>query len=881
MRFSNVGGCGADDRSTCVRGSLITLASDEENFHLHMNTGTAGVFENFPTFGMAAMASKAIDKGDVDSYQRWVLARPANYYNLVESLVRAPTSYLDLQYYSQFPLLLTDNSGQDHFCKFRLVPEAGQEKFYSSLLNEWQQRNLWEVKADADDQRPENYLQSELGERIAAGTEAKMLLQIMTKKKTGREPDIFFYPASDWRRPWRTLGVIELTEAGIAGFLFGNPGTLPHGLNLLDPVSSFHPNWINYARAEIYRRNAFVRSIRHQLERPKKTEEKLASSSSFLQTKYKVTVCTGDMWNAGTDAKVSIVVVGNKGSTREHKLDHKWVNDFERKSIDRYTFEDINVGVLEFVIIKMKKTKIDKMFGVLAAGDPDWYLERVIVEKGVQKQVFPHYQWIKYNCNPEMETPLILQSRWSRLPQNDTDNGITARMLQAQQKKALTVWSYNLPVGKNTEDVSQSLPGFLSVPELTYEALDGKYKWYGERYKEYLDLRTRLKSVALGSIVMSSIKAIFDPISDIEEFKEVTMEFTNETTPEDPWLDDWESDAEFGRQTLNGLNPVMIKRIKVIPDKFPVTDEDVGSLLSRGLSLQEEATAGNIYIVDFQILEGIPTGWKGGKKGEGAQLELAAAMALFYHHPSDDQLLPIAIQLGQTPGPDCLIWTPLDSREDWLLAKFWFRHADAQVAQVATHLASSHFLVEPFAVAMHRCLMPAHPVHRMLKENLKFIISIDTLGREVLTAPGGSADVSLTVGHGSDGLKELIAKFYKTFTYEDLNYPDDLRRRDMMELPGYHHRDDCLKLWDVIIEYVEGMVDTFYEDDGAVTGDWELQDWVNDVFTNGFGKMTGLKIPSLGFPPRLASKQELVMYLQKLIFTDTVRHTFANFYTFQ
>ena len=46
-RFSNVGGCGADDRSTCVRGCLIALASSQENFHLHMNTGTAGVFENF------------------------------------------------------------------------------------------------------------------------------------------------------------------------------------------------------------------------------------------------------------------------------------------------------------------------------------------------------------------------------------------------------------------------------------------------------------------------------------------------------------------------------------------------------------------------------------------------------------------------------------------------------------------------------------------------------------------------------------------------------------------------------------------------------------------------------------------------------------------
>ena len=139
-----------------------------------------------------------------------------------------------------------------------------------------------------------------------------------------------------------------------------------------------------------------------------------------------------------------------------------------------------------------------------------------------------------------------------------------------------------------------------------------------------------------------------------------------------------------------------------------------------------------------------------------------------------------------------------------MLAKFWFRHADAQVAQVSTHLAYTHFFVEPFAVAMHRCLLPVHPIHKMLKEHLKFIISIDTLGREILTAPGGSADVSLTVGHGSDGLKELLAKAYKNMSWEDFDYPADLQRRDVMDLPGYHHRDDCIVLWDAILEYVQG-----------------------------------------------------------------------------
>ena len=77
------------------------------------------------------------------------------------------------------------------------------------------------------------------------------------------------------------------------------------------------------------------------------------------------------------------------------------------------------------------------------------------------------------------------------------------------------------------------------------------------------------------------------------------------------------------------------------------------------------------------------------------------------------------------------------------------------------------------------------------------------------------------------------------------------------------------------------MVDSFYKDDLAVVGDWELQDWVKDVFENGFGRMKDIKAPSLGLPSEMLTKEGLVLYLQKLVYTDTVRHTFANFYTFQ
>ena len=50
----------------------------------------------------------------------------------------------------------------------------------------------------------------------------------------------------------------------------------------------------------------------------------------------------------------------------------------------------------------------------------------------------------------------------------------------------------------------------------------------------------------------------------------------------------WITDEEFGRQILNGVNPVVIRRCSTLPDNFPVTSDMVKSSLVRNMSLQEE-----------------------------------------------------------------------------------------------------------------------------------------------------------------------------------------------------------------------------------------------------------------------------------------------------
>ena len=74
---------------------------------------------------------------------------------------------------------------------------------------------------------------------------------------------------------------------------------------------------------------------------------------------FKVTIKTGNEKNSGTDCKVKIKIIGSKSETSFHVLDDPLQNDFEKGSIHDYIINDVDVGDLECLSLKVSQKFYD------------------------------------------------------------------------------------------------------------------------------------------------------------------------------------------------------------------------------------------------------------------------------------------------------------------------------------------------------------------------------------------------------------------------------------------------------------------------------------------------------------------------------------------
>nr|XP_020442878.1 arachidonate 15-lipoxygenase B-like [Monopterus albus] len=324
------------------------------------------------------------------------------------------------------------------------------------------------------------------------------------------------------------------------------------------------------------------------------------------------------------------------------------------------------------------------------------------------------------------------------------------------------------------------------------------------------------------------------------------------------WMEDW----FFGYQCLNGCNPLLLRQTCLLPPNLSITSDMLHPFLPEGSSLDQELQKGTIYLLDYEVLEGIPANVINGKKA------YVSAPLCLLHLNQQGQLVPVAIQLQQTPGPQNPVFLPSDPGCDWLLAKIWVHSADFQCHQLVSHYLRTHILGELCCVATMRQLSNVHPLHQLLMPHIWTSPQINFQAREFLLAPDGVFDKA--VGLGLEALPVLLSRAAERISYHSLCVPDDVFDRGVDKLPQSYYAQDALKVWDALHRFVGSWVDLYYSGDREVEQDSELQNWITDINAHGFTH-------SPGFPQSLQTKADVSKFATMVIYSCSALHAAVNF----
>ena len=460
-------------------------------------------------------------------------------------------------------------------------------------------------------------------------------------------------------------------------------------------------------------------------------------------------------------------------------------------------------------------------------------------------QPVPHLRLVE-SYPDEQESRVTADDVWmdAKLSQNETKARSRDRTMQLEHARGLYQFAND---GRSPAYVKD-----LPADEAVSDEKDHRMTW---------DIVKMVFELGLGAIEQE-----FDvsrSLSAYEDFFSLGGDGAGDLKPQLPSVcARYHSDEEFARQRLDGVNPFLLRRCTAIPDNFPVTQEIVAPVLAGGPDLASLRDAQSLYLLDLSILDHVPV---------VSGRFLCAPMCLFYVD-GRSKLMPLAIQLGASPaaGP---IFTPHDDPWLWRTVKTHVQCADAQVQECASHLLRTHLVMETVAVAMHRQLSVAHPLHQLLAPHCRFTMAINNAARTKMLAPGGPIAETMSVGR--EGALELCARAWKDWSFKQYDLHGDLKTRgvdDPKLLPGYHYRDDALKIWAAIAEFVGAIVGKFYRTDADVVGDFELQAWVRELADPDIGNFRGLADPGGG----MRSIDSLIHMVTTMIFIATAEHSSTN-----
>ncbi len=559
-----------------------------------------------------------------------------------------------------------------------------------------------------------------------------------------------------------------------------------------------------------------------------------------MSDQYEITITTGTKSGAGTDATVSVTLLGTNGTTGPHKLDKRWKDDFEEGKTDTYKFKGPDVGELIGLRFQMDAGT----FGV----NGDWYNTRSQVRRGDSVWDFPNYTWLRSGHTRNV------QEESAELPQKCTLTGqFDLRRMEIMNRRETFTWRDN---------PGWAVPGALDISETRPLPVDEKYRDLKEASYEVIFAKTMVDM----KLTSNLFKNVWDKIDDVREL------FAKFEIPH--VANRWQSDIEFARQCVQGVSPVHIQSITEIPKGMAATEDLVYGLLEAGQTLAEALAAKRIFLTDFEELVGIPLFDKTDDDGNRELRYAYPARALFYLH-SDGHLRPLCIEFDREE--DGLVFTPKDGEYDWLAAKMHLRCAEGNVHQVLPHALRTHFVIEPFVMAILRNLASSHPIFKMMRRHIRYTLAINEGARASLLAVGKVFDNFIACGGPDQGHVKLMVKGYSYWKLEHNHPRKELASRGVLDpeiLPYYPYRDDGLPIWDAIHDYVDRTLRFFYASDEDVVNDNELQDFWEDLITKGH------PVEKLNCS-EMTRVEDLVEMLAIVIWTGSAQHAAVNYQQFE
>ncbi|XP_029281203.1 hydroperoxide isomerase ALOXE3-like isoform X3 [Cottoperca gobio] len=181
-------------------------------------------------------------------------------------------------------------------------------------------------------------------------------------------------------------------------------------------------------------------------------------------------------------------------------------------------------------------------------------------------------------------------------------------------------------------------------------------------------------------------------------------------------------------------------------------------------------------------------------------------------------------------------------------------------SKLPTNFPVTEEMVKPFLAngssltAEMMLLMPHH----------RHTLHVNILARTLLLGPGRFlANTSL----GVDGVTELLRRGFSKTTYTSLCLPESIAARGLESIPNYYYKDDALSLWSIINSFIKAMVAYYYPSDREVSADYELQEWINEIFYYGF-----LGNDDSGIPSSFQKVEELIKFVTMVVFTSSAQH---------